>query len=105
MGIPKFFQASKAKSLKTCVAGYFFYNRNHKAPRELYIIIDRQEEIMPKNGREDEPGSQGLSALVNNKKALKVIGEGGGGRLCPIVRWVMEFLICIYKISLILLIK
>ena len=36
---------------------------------------------MPKNGREDEPGSQGLSALVNNKKALKVIGEGGGRHL------------------------
>ena len=36
---------------------------------------------MPKNGREDEPGSQGLSALVNNKKALKFIEEGGGGHL------------------------
>ena len=36
---------------------------------------------MPKNGREDELGSQGLSALVNNKKALKIIEEGGGGHL------------------------
>ena len=48
---------------------------------ELYIIIDWQEKIMPKNGREDELGSQGLSALVNNKKALKIIEEGGGGHL------------------------
>ena len=54
---------------------------------------------MPKNSREDEPGSQGLSALVNNKKALKFIEEGGGGHLSkgPFLNYVEQNLPILLK--------
>ena len=45
---------------------------------------------MPKNGREDELGSQGLSALVNNKKALKIIEEGEGGTWGSVFNYVEQ---------------